>query len=337
MSAAMDAQSARVVVLDELGRTWTLDVCTGRWTEPTTTGSPPAGSVHVLYDPASDLTYAFGDSKVATFDVQTATWKVVGDSDRPSRQDLPTARDLFLMDEVSRTVYAYRSYTGELDAYDLANNTWSTLPQGQPRPPAGADAVAAFDASVRKIVLKLLFNEHGLPGPSDDSTSSSPTPFYGQTWTFDPASRSWTKVTGSTPALNFGYFPRGTEMTYDAASRKTVVFSDAIVATFDATTGKWATPRPGTDWPKQTSSEQDYSVVLNADGTEQHIPLTVGPLSRIGHGLVDDVVNGRVLVLGGQVRTGDAWRKGSDAWAYRVAANAWTEVVPLQPAQGTPR
>lgn len=60
-SASMDAESGVVVVVDGDDGTWTFDVCTNTWARQATTGSPPSGRPGLVYDAASDLTYAFGD------------------------------------------------------------------------------------------------------------------------------------------------------------------------------------------------------------------------------------------------------------------------------------
>lgn len=81
--------------------------------------------------------------------------------------------------------------------------------------------------------------------------------------------------------------------------------------TYDATQNRWANvPLPGS--------------LLN--------PLTrTGPLAR-GHTMVYDPVNKRIVILGTTVLTSAenryTERGGDDVWAYEVASNTWTEVVP---------
>jgi hypothetical protein len=332
VSAALDAQSGVVVVIDDIRATWTFDVCTNTWDKPATTGSSPPQGARLVYDAASDLTYAFGDAEVVAFDVESAVWTLVntGQTDL----DGASAQHRVLLDADSRTVYVYNTGNGELNSYDLARNRWAVeVDQGTKRPPVGVDGLAAFDASVGRIVLKVLYHVQGSVTAMGEPVSTPPVPVYGQTWTFDPATGTWAKVDTTTPELLFGYFPWGGEMTYDTTTRVSVVFSEGMLAMFDATTGEWATATVGSGWPPATPwADPPDAVASQPDGTELLIPVTAGRLARTGHAVVDDVVNDRLLVLGGRVRdAADQPQKGSDAWAYHVASNTWTMVVPAQP------
>ena len=60
-----------------------------------------------------------------------------------------------------------------------------------------------------------------------------------------------------------------------------------------------------------------------------------GPLVRIGHTLVYDAVNKRVIMVGGSSRVGesneDMWQQLGDAWAFDLAENEWLRLVPPKP------
>lgn len=328
VSPAVDGQSGVVVVVDTDAGTWTFDVCTNTWAKPVTKGSPPSQFPRLVYDAASDLTYAFGDGDISTYDAESATWNVV-DTAVPELAGAPASQRL-LSDPTHRVVYLFTE-AGELKSYDLANNRWTRVEQGTVRPPSlgGAD-VAVFDPSVGRIILKVHTNYSG-PFPTDPPPT--PAPVYPQTWAFDPATGAWVKLDAYTPEFNFGYGALGTEVAYDPASRKTVVFSDGRLATFDATTGEWTTATPGKGWP-DVERPDSPDIIRHTDGPDERIAIGVGPLSRLYHGVVHDPVNGRVLVLGGNVRTaddGDGWRDGTDVWAYDIDTNTWTLVVPAQP------
>lgn len=327
--ASMDTESGVVVVVDGDAGTWTFDVCTNTWAKQATKGSPPSEWPRLVYDAASDLTYAFGEDAVFTYDAESATWARVNSQDMVA--DGPTGHSWFFMDPERRTVYSYNTESGEMTSYDLARNRWAPVEQGTVRPPIGVDAVGAFDASVGRIVLKVSFagatGEVGIDIPDTPSV-------YGQTWTFEPATGTWTKIDAYTPELNFGYFPWGGEVAYDTTHRKTVVFADSKLVTFDAATGVWTTAAHGKGWPAEAPPGPPL-VIRHTDGPDELLTMTVGPLARHGHALVDDPVNGRVLMLGGQYRSGkdadNPWDEGTDVWAYDVDTNTWTIVVPPRP------
>lgn len=338
VSAAVDAQSGMVVVVDDIGATWTFDLCTNTWTKPPVRGPAPPEWPRLVYDAVSDLTYAVGDAEILGFDVESATWSVV--STRDEELDGASGYNRVVLDPEHRTVYVYNAGNGELSSYDVVHDSWTRIAQGKVHPPVGVHGLAAFDASVGRIVLKVLYSAEGPLTDTGEPRSTPPVPVYSQTWTFDPATGTWAKVHTTTPELLLlSYFPGG-EMTYDTTSRTSVAFAEGRLATFDATTGGWAVAVPNSSWPPAVLSPvAPYADVTQPDGTEQHIPITLGRLARSGHALVDDVVNHRLLVLGGMVRDADDQGEkgselretGSDAWAYDVAANAWTMILPAQP------
>ena len=310
-SAAFDRQSGRVVYVDSSGQTWTFDVCTNTWDRVATRGERPSGSDHLFYDAHDDLTYALGGSlpTIRTFDVETSTWTAVAHPDRSWAGD-----DQFVMDPDNRVIYGYL-LGADMWAYDIARNTWTKVDQGALRPPTDWwGALTTVDPSVGRVMLYGLRSNDPVTAPPTEPPVQSNVA--AETWTFDLGTRSWTRVATATPLLNFGWYVRGTEMSYNEASRSTVIFADGTVAVFDTTTNQWTQPQPGKGWPDA---------------------LETGPLARLGPGLVDDTVNGRVLVFGGSIRTPDEerqWQDGSDVWAYDVDANAWTELVPLDLGKG---
>lgn len=242
------------------------------------------------------------------------------------------SRQGYYLDPVRRTVYLYHIGVGTMTSYDLARDRWARVEQGTVRPPVGVDAVGAFDASAGRIILKVSFA--GSTGPVGVEIPDTPS-VYGQTWTFEPASGTWAKLDAYTPELRYGWFPWGGEAVYDTTAGQTVVFADGKLVTFDAATGAWTTAAHGKGWPPEDPPDPGGTVIRHTDGPDEILTGTVGPLARHGHALVDDPVNGRVLMLGGNFRSGkdadNPWDEGTDVWAYDVDTNTWTVVVPAQP------
>ena len=240
-SAAFDRRSGRVVHVDSLGGTWTFDVCTNTWEKVTTRGQGPSKSTDLFYDTYGDLTYALGGSlpTIHSFDVETATWATVPQADRSW-----AGADQYVMDPDNRVIYGYLP-GAELWAYDIANNTWTKVEQGTVRPPTDWwGALTTFDPSVGRIVLYGLRSSDSATQPPAEPTETGMT---AQTWTFDIGRRIWEQISTPTPVVSFGWYVRGTEMTYDEASRRTVLVANGDMATFDATANLWKEPHPAQD------------------------------------------------------------------------------------------
>lgn len=289
----MDTESGVVVAVEDVNRAWTFDLRRNVWTEGRMSGAPPLGWVRgVVYDQASDRTYAFGENQVSAYDADRDTWATVGTAPGGTRLSF---------DAASRTVYLL-SLDGELTAYNLATRRSSVLEQANAGPlhlrdMQMGDALTVFDDASRRILVKTLYSQDD-PPPTFTGWA-----VVNETWTFDPASHRWAHIPTATPSQNYGWFASGGEMVYDRRSARTVAFSDCSLATFNSRTGTWTT-------------------------VESYEPgVCVGPRARLGHALVDDVTNGRILLIGGNVRDSsapDGWRPATDVWSYDIPTSTWT-------------
>jgi hypothetical protein len=305
---AMDTQSGRVVACDAgSGATWTFDVRTNSWQRMRPARRPALGRwARMVYDAGADLTVAFpvDGNTPWTYSVETDTWakSPVASS---SPETFWTLTDL-VYHPVSRRVLLRDSATADLWSYALEANTWTQLAQGTDVPPADDEELAhsllAYDSATDRLVLALLAGE---PGAA--------------TWTFDPGAATWNRQTARPPSVNTSYFESGGEMVFDAARGVTVLFTDGVLATYDATADMWNVVAPGPGWPS----------LHPVDG------MPTGPLARLGHSLVYDDVNERIVLFGGHARMltagGDVvWRDLDDVWAYDVSTNTWLELVPAR-------
>lgn len=306
---AFDRDAGRIVAFDPRSvgdpvvNVWTFDVCTNRWARSGVSwerfGGGRAGGLQAVYDEDSDLTVAIaGDGSVVAYDAETDTL-----SEREHARAVPPLRLVY--DAASGLVLAWSlaDDPAELWSYDVETDAWARVPEEGPSLGATSDHVLlAYDRSARLLVVF-----HG------DSCSGCPVGDV--TRVFDIAAGSWRGwlETGTAPApdVNTGYFASGAEIAYDESAQRTVVFSDGKVVAYDAAARRWET-RYG-DLPR---SSYVYGVV-----------------GRLGHAIVYDPVNERIVVYGGSVRTRDRWvGKADDVWAFDLSTDTWIQLLaPSQP------
>lgn len=123
--------------------------------------------------------------------------------------------------------------------------------------------------------------------------------------TYDRATGTWSETDASAPSFNTGFLASGGEVAYDEAAELTVVFSDGFVAAYDAAANRWVRL-----YGRSRCCQE-------------------GPFSRLGHRMVYDPVNERLVVYGGRARVGPdgAWTAMDDVWAFDVASGEWTPLL----------
>ncbi len=103
------------------------------------------------------------------------------------------------------------------------------------------------------------------------------------------------------------------QIAYDEARHQTIVFSDARVIAYDALDDRWEVLRRGTD-PGSMAN------------------LSTGSTARIGHSMVYDAINQRIVVYGGMYRTSNPetdrmWVESDDVLAFDAATHKWTTLL----------
>ena len=148
-SAAMDAQSGRVVVVDAAGTTWAMDVCTNTWKamRPSVEPSLSRGS-SLVYDADNDVVVGFDAGRVWTYSVDTNAWSRLPTS---TPAHYPTPSSHFVYDPVSAQTLMLDLAASKMWAYSLKSNTWTEVEQGTLRP--GHGSVSLFDQYVSLAVF----------------------------------------------------------------------------------------------------------------------------------------------------------------------------------------
>jgi hypothetical protein len=177
-------------------------------------------------------------------------------------------------------------------AYDRVAGTWKGLEPSGALPPARAAHTLVYDPKRDRAIL---FGGGDLSGGFDDI------------WAYDPASNTWSELapSGSGPS------PRSASLVYDSTSDQMILFGGGIKGAgiegaFSFHDDTWA-----------------YDPAANA-WTELQ-PSGAVPTARMGHVLIYDPVNRRVILFGGW----DGETVLNDTWAYDPAANTWTELHPV--------
>jgi hypothetical protein len=310
---AMDSQSGRVVAFDAgSATTWTFDVCANAWQRMRPAQEPQLGHWgRLAYDARADLIIAFPIDGYTpwTYSVKANEWTelpaTAGSPDTSSLNDLA-------YDQISGQALLRDSGTAELWAFAVETNTWTKVEQGGDMPAENPNqqggephfhSLLSYDSFADRLVLTLLGDA-------------------GETWSFAPRAGAWTQQKSALPTLNTGYIESGGEAVFDTARGLTVVFSDGVLATYDAAADEWTKVAPGPGWP-------DMDMVDD---------MPTGPLARLGHWLVYDPVNERIVMFGGHARmledngNGDiVWRDLDDVWAYDLSTNSWVELVSARP------
>jgi hypothetical protein len=189
-------------------------------------------------------------------------------------------------------------------SYDVRSDAWEEIPGQGSEAMAPHSVLAAYDPSAHRVVA---YAPDTCSGFADEDLAAAGCAG-DDTWLFDPTDGQWREAT-SAPDLNTGWFPTVGEIAYDPSSQRVVAFSDGRVIAYDAAADAWQ--------------------VLSEVPTLAGLDLPVGPLARLGHAMVYDALNQRLVVIGGQSRTGGdpMWVAADGVWAFDTGTRQWTELL----------
>jgi hypothetical protein len=302
-SAAVDAQSGRLVVVDGVGGAWTLDVCMNTWTR---TNRPDEGRATVdlfdaramVYDADSDRVIGFTRSIAAAYDADSDTW---------TWSALPATGmgDQAVYDPVSGLIVTRSLTTSQMWAYDVDSDVWTQIDQGSVSPPPRGNGtqIMVYNGAADRIVLYVGDNISG-PGRWEGAGIET-------TWTFDPRGGGWSIEDTTTPELGWLLLNGA----YEEAAGLSVIPDDGAMVAYDATAREWR-------------------ILWQNEENAGAFGLGVGPHNRWDPWVAYDPINERLLVGGGAVRmAGDGgevrWIEDpDDLWAFDTSTATWLELIP---------
>lgn len=250
----------------------------------------------MAYSSRRDRVFALAEGAVASYSVEKDRWTPFGRVNRVVARSV--ANSLFY-DADSRSLILLRGDDASVWAYKPTTKRWNRIHPSMPalKPRHWLDyPLATFDPGRRELIATHLGRR--------------------ATWTFDVAARRWTRHPGRPLDLPVGWAPSGGEVVYDAGADRALAFSDATLAAYNPSTHRWRYVRV------------PFGPMLQRPPGVDVLP--IGSLARMGHTMVYDPVNKRVVLMGGAHRTDDPdriWRPATDVVAYKFATDKWMKLV----------
>jgi N-acetylneuraminic acid mutarotase len=235
--------------------------------------------------------------------------------------------------------------SSETWAYDPESNTWADLMPAT-MPPFRHIYAMAYAASAGKIIL--------FGGGVFPDSGTGDVKLLNDTWSYDPAANTWTKLNPSGAVPSARAFA---SMVCDPATGKMILFGGMSNSTgfndtwsYDPAANTWTKLNPGGAPPSKRGAyamayDPDHRVVLIFGGFGRTAVLndtwaydpaankwtkvkSTGPTpsNRFGASMAYDEVSKKVILFGGQDSKD---RLLNDTWAYDPAAKKWTELKTL--------
>jgi N-acetylneuraminic acid mutarotase len=288
------------------GDTWVFNARTGRWKEmkPRTSPSPRAASL-MVYDTSNKKFVIFGGfvfvhavayKDTWAYDYGTNTWQEMKPAVSPNiRASYALAHNedgaYTLLFGGFHEAEGADVWYNDTWKYDWKANTWMKLETRNAPTARGAPAFA-YDSSSKVFVLFGGF--HGREYLND-------------TWIFDPKKGEWNNTRPARPPA-----PRRTRMTYDAGSRRVVLFGG------EAPIGGGSINKERNPFHLDLRDDTwTYDAGTNA---WERLATDVKPGKRGLHSIVYDRVNSATILFGG-TDGGENGRLG-DTWLLRLSPKA---------------
>lgn len=282
-------------------QTWVYDVDKDEWNQTDPDACPVGRQMHdMVFDQDHGLAVMFGGhannsdvNDTWTYNVSSNVWT------NQSPAVSPPAREGHRMvyDDVRDKVIMFGgtsngTFLNDTWSYDLAANNWTNLTCGT-APSWRAFYSMSFDSVAKKAVL---FGGGFSQGPGYYTC-------YNDTWTFDPATGKWTKMsTGNAPSER-----ANSAMLFDALNGRALLYGGYKSAQYFKDV-----------WSYNSTSNAWTPVDSNAK-----------PGDRTSHSMVYDGAKGQAVMFGGSSQEG-VWPE-YNAWLLDTASLTWTYREPKNP------
>jgi hypothetical protein len=288
---AFDRQSGRIILFvtgPEAWETWAFDVCANTWERMRPNRQPASGAgASGLIQLVYD---ADSDLTIGVFS-DGMVWAFDYETDTWTKHGkAPDLEPLRLVYDPVSGLVVVQSIEGRVPrlwTYDVEIDTWTSISQAE-APSLGSNPDHGMLAYDGSVDRVIAYN--GLS--------------YG-TRLLDLRTGTWSRSAAVTPVVNTGYFATGGEIAYDEAGEQTVVFSDGLVIAYHARSDRWEI-LDGQSW---SSGETP-----------------TGPTARLGHWMVYDSSNARLVVYGAY-RADTGWVRRDDLLAFDPDAREWTVLL----------
>ncbi len=260
----------------------------------------------MVYDSAGKQVILFGGSHYSngytmyrdtwSLDVQRGAWNKATTKGPTGRFNMGMAYD---GDQSKIVLFGGMGPTGRQGdtwVYDIASKTWvnaypSTAPHGR------SDPGMTYDAGAKRVILFGGYVDAHLGEP--DSASN-------ETWAYDMASNSWSRMNPETsPGARYGC-----AMVYDSYTKKTLLFG-----------GHFFTSSPAY---KDLGYDDEVWAYSYLEDSWEKLVTDTKPPERYWHALSYDTDLNRVVLFGGNQGGGNDL---GDTWVFDCRTNKWSQVA----------
>jgi hypothetical protein len=234
-------------------------------------------------------------------------------------------------------IFGGKAATGDLNdvwAFDLKNNSWSSLTPASGSMPAGRfTANGVYNLAKQQMII----------------WSGQGSALFNDVWAFDLNAKSWSLFNPPNPKPNIRY---GTAAVFDPKAKELITFAGFTDAgrfddtwRFNVNNGTWKDVSPATHPEKRCLHTACYDALKHrmiiyggqtngprgdiwaldlATNTWKDLTPATSPAGRWFPTNIFDAANNRVIIFGGNLGSSQS----NETWAFNLANNEWQQLSP---------